>query len=45
MAFIAIDGDTGTGICSSPEHNVLGVPVPLAATTIFDAKLTMNLLF
>ena len=42
MAFIAIDGDTGTGICTSPEHNVLGVTVPTPATTIFDAKLAKN---
>tara|TARA_R100000995_G_scaffold80285_3_gene51951 strand:+ start:85 stop:447 length:363 start_codon:yes stop_codon:yes gene_type:complete len=42
MAFIAIEGDTGAGLCLSPEHNVLGVQVPTPATTTFDAELARN---
>jgi hypothetical protein len=42
MAFILLEGDTGDGVCLSPEHNVLGVQVPTPATTVFDDLLAKN---
>ena len=42
MAFILLEGDTGDGVCLSPEHNVLGIQVPTPATTVFDDSLAKN---